>query len=111
MPLMFARGPEAGADTDALNKALARALGPDAASVPTLERAGAPLDADVAAAIRRWQSGVGIIADGIVGPRGQVLLELLPSQGDKFGAVKPSVSNVCRLFPATKPANIARYLP
>jgi hypothetical protein len=99
----------AGAEVDALRAALRTALGADAASFPGLSApAGAPIDADVDAAIRRWQSGVGLIADGIVGPRCQLLLGLAEPV-----ALQPalSVGDVCRLFPATRPANIARYLP
>ena len=61
--------------------------------------------------MRRWQSGIGIIADGVVGPRCQVLLGIIAPQGERFGKLELNVGNVSRLFPATKPANIARYLP
>jgi len=111
MPLLYAKGTPAGADTDALAKALLRALGSDAAPFTALADSGNAIDDEFAAAIRRWQAGVGIIADGIVGPRCQVLLGLLPPQGSKFGPFQLSVSNGSRLFPATKPANIARYVP
>ena len=92
-------------------EALTRELGDDAASFPVLARAGAAIDDEFLAAVRRWQGGVGIIADGVVGPRCQVLLGMIPPQGDKFGSLAVNVGNVSRLFPATKPANIARYLP
>ena len=57
------------------------------------------------------RAGIGVIADGIVGPRCQVLLNIIAPQGDQFGALALNVSHVSQLFPATKPANIARYLP
>jgi len=100
-----------GAEVGALARALARALGDDAAEFPTLPKADS-IDAAFDAAIRRWQAGVGLIADGIVGPQCQVLLGLAPPQGGRFDAPPlTTVAVVSRLFPATKPANIARYLP
>ena len=70
--------------------------------------AGDQLDADTEAAVRRWQSGVGLIADGVVGPRCQELLgmEVFPDL-----ELHPGADAVRGLFPATKPANIARFLP
>ncbi|APW38890.1 peptidase C1 [Rhodoferax koreense] len=102
---------DAGADVDRLRKALAAALGADAAGFPVLKAAaGGAIDDEFDAAIRRWQSGIGVIADGIVGPRCQLLLGLsAPSPLEMNPAV--NVGNVSQLFPATKPANIARYLP
>ncbi len=102
----------AGEWVDRLRAALAATLGAEAAATfHSLSAApGSAIDEDFDAAIRRWQSGVGIIADGIVGPRCQVLLGLrkaTPLQLDP----PIDVGLVCRLFPATKPANIARYLP
>jgi hypothetical protein len=40
-----------------------------------------------------------------------MLLGMIPQQGNKFIDTPLNVNNVCQLFPATKPANIARYLP
>lgn len=100
---------DAGADVDLLRATLATLLAGDANAFPSLSAPpGRPIDDDFDAAIRRWQSGVGLIADGIVGPRCQVLLELaapVPLQPPL------NVGDVSRLFPATRPANIARYLP
>jgi predicted chitinase len=110
MQLLLDAG-DSGAEVDKLAQALTRELGADAASFPVLARAGAAIDEEFLAAVRRWQSGVGVIADGVVGPRCQVLLGMIPPQGDKFGTLAITVANVSRLFPATKPANIARYLP
>ena len=115
MRVLLRKGDE-GADVEALARALRRELGADAAMFEALEIAGgragdATIDDDLDAAIRRWQAGIGIIADGIVGPRCQALLGLIESPGELFGAYRPGVGRVSRLFPATKPANIARYLP
>ena len=86
MQLLFDAG-DSGTEVDKLAKALTRELGEDAAAFPVLARAGAAIDEEFLAAVRRWQGGVGIIADGIVGPRCQVLLGMIPAQGDKFGSV------------------------
>lgn len=94
-----------------LAKALTRELGSDAQAFPVLAQANVTIDDTFDAAIRRWQAGIGVIADGIVGPRCQVLLNIIGPQGDQFGALALNVSHVSQLFPATKPANIARYLP
>ncbi|HUD31942.1 MAG TPA: peptidase C1, partial [Variovorax sp.] len=110
MRLLMHKG-DAGDDVDALARALKRELGADSKPFDVLDQTGGAIDDDFDAAIRRWQSGVGIVADGIVGPRCQVLLELIAPQGDDFGAFRMNVGRVSRLFPATKPANIARYLP
>ena len=110
MQLLMTAG-DSGVEVDRLARALAREIGEDADSFPVLAQAGAAIDDAFLAAVRRWQSGIGIIADGVVGPRCQVLLGLVPPQGDRFGGLELNVGNVSRLFPATKPANIARYLP
>jgi len=95
-----------GADVTALGAALKRELGDDATVFPGLDRAHT-IDAGFDAAIRRWQAGIGMIADGIVGPCCQAILGLV-KPGKRNG---PTVASVTQLFPATKPANIARYLP
>ena len=96
-----------GQPVTALRRALVRQLGAEAAEFGGLA-AGDGIDAATEAAIRRWQAGVGLIADGVVGPRCQLLLGLrkaLPMAVDlRLGPVR-------QLFPATKPANIDRYLP
>ncbi|MEO5606075.1 MAG: C1 family peptidase [Polaromonas sp.] len=112
-----------GADVEHLRQALAGALGADADAFAVLKQAGSSIDSDFDAAIRRWQAGIGVIADGIIGPRCQLLLGLAPPVPLTLGSVPANgpasgpgnepvnVGSVCRLFPATKPANIARYLP
>lgn len=90
-----------------LRKSLGSQLGEDAADYPRLA-IGTAFDADTEAALRRWQSGVGIVADGVAGPYGQSLLGMRAAAGleapHDLAAVRP-------LFPATKPANVVRYLP
>jgi hypothetical protein len=110
MQLLMTKG-DSGAEVDKLAKALAKELGPEASEFPVLARAGAAIDDEFDAAIRRWQAGIGIIADGVVGPHNQVLLGLIAAQGGKFSGLAVDVGHVSRLFPVTKPANIARYLP
>lgn len=106
MAFLLIRG-AAGDDVAALRVALAQQLGADAQSYGKLA-AGNVLDANVEAAARRWQSGVGLVADGVIGPRCQELLGL--RQPQKMAVVLDLV-HVRGLFPATKPANIDRYLP
>ena len=104
--LLWVRGDQ-GTQIRRLRKKLALLLGDDAREFAALAR-GDIIDADVEAATRRWQAGVGLIADGVVGPRCQNVLglrEQLPME------VRFDADHVQRLFPATKPANIKRYLP
>ncbi|WP_313623034.1 C1 family peptidase [Achromobacter sp.] len=100
-----------GNDIEPLRKALARALGADAAAFAVLQKPGTVIDGEFDAAIRRWQAGIGAISDGIIGPRCQLLLGLSSPVPLRLGAEPVNVGTVSRLFPATKPANIARYLP
>jgi len=98
-----ARGPE----VKLLRESLVQQLGADAALFDKLG-SGNELDATAEAAVRRWQSGVGLVADGIVGPRCMALLGLSKTAAME---VDLELATVRRLFPATKPANIERYLP
>lgn len=98
-----------------LAAALARELGDEANDFKVLQEAEPAIDEEFLAAVRRWQAGIGVIADGIVGPLCQMLLELAPEPA-LAGKLAPlevplSVAAVSQLFPGTKPANIARYLP
>jgi peptidoglycan hydrolase-like protein with peptidoglycan-binding domain len=97
-----------GADVTRLRKALLAVLGDDAADIPGLRGAGDVFDADVEAAVRRWQAGVGLIADGIVGPHCMTALGLVKPPA---AAAFLGTNEVRTLFPATKPANVSRYLP
>lgn len=96
-----------GAQVKQLRQKLAAELGADAADFPKLAT-GQVFDADLEAAVRRWQSGSGLIADGVIGPRCKALLGL--SQPKPL-SIPLELDSVRRLFPATKPSNVARYLP
>ena len=109
MDILMSKG-SVGDDVERLRKALAKALGDDAKLFASLGRSGTPIDDDFDAAIRRWQAGVGLIGDGVIGPRCQVLLDLIVLEASQFELVL-DVAHVSQLFPATKAANIARYLP
>ncbi|MBC7918660.1 MAG: peptidoglycan-binding protein [Rhodoferax sp.] len=106
MKVLWVRG-DTGNDVRKLRQALAAQLGSEAALYGALGQ-GDTLDADTEAAVRRWQSGVGLIADGVVGPYCQQVLGLR-KPGPLARELK--LEWVQRLFPATKPANISRYLP
>ncbi len=88
-------------------QALALQLGSDAGQFPGLAK-GDVFDPGTEAATRRWQAGVGLIADGIAGPYCQEVLGVLTL---KKLALPLDLPSVRQLFPATKPANISRYLP
>lgn len=68
MDILMSKG-SVGEDVERLRKALAKALGGVAGLFASLARSGTPIDDDFDAAIRRWQAGVGLIGDGVVGPR------------------------------------------
>lgn len=106
MQNLLTRGSKGG-DVRELKLALVEQLGADAAAFGNLAR-GDELDADTEAAVRRWQAGVGLVADGVMGPYCQTVLGLR-SAGPL--ALSLSLEIVRHMFPATKPANIARYLP
>ncbi len=106
MDILLVRGHQ-GPEVAALRMALARELGTDAQAFPGLDQ-GEDMTPDVEAAARRWQSGVGLVADGVVGPYCLQLLGLRPAPQFE---VPLTLELVRQLFPATKPANIARYLP
>ncbi|MBC7680761.1 MAG: peptidase C1, partial [Ferruginibacter sp.] len=105
MDTLLVRGSK-GPAVQKLRTALFNELGTDAQAFPGLEE-GDEMAVDVEAAARRWQSGVGLVADGVVGPYCLQLLGLRPAP--KF-EVPLTLELVRPLFPATKPANIARYL-
>lgn len=96
-----------GQEVALLRQRLVDQLGPDAQGFAHLGT-GQSMDADLEAAARRWQSGVGLIADGVVGPHCQIVLGMRQSVDI---AVPLQLDLVRRLFPATKPANISRYMP
>jgi hypothetical protein len=106
MDTLLARN-KSGSDVVEFRKQLAKALGDEGQRFPGLA-AGNEFDALTESAVRHWQSGIGIVADGLVGPYCQSLLGLrtLTDMGMPL-----SVDLVKPLFPATKPSNIQRYLP
>ena len=74
MQILLMTGHE-GAEVEALKARLAAELGGDAISFPGVLR-GATFDSDTEGAARRWQAGMGIVADGVIGPRCLALLGL-----------------------------------
>ena len=92
-----------------LKKALIRELSDSAASYPGLSKgSNQAFDADTETALRAWQSSVGLVADGIAGPRTLAALGI-----SKATALEVTADNatVGKLFPYTRTANIARNLP
>lgn len=90
-----------------LKKALRKALGDGAATYPDLA-AGDDFNADTETALRAWQSSVGLVADGIAGPRSLAALGVLTPAAM---AVKVDAATVNKLFPFTRTSNIASNLP
>ncbi len=90
-----------------LKKALRKALGEGAAAYPDLA-AGDEFNADTETALRAWQSGVGLVADGIAGPRNLAALGVLKPAAM---AVNVDAATVNKLFPFTRTSNIATNLP
>ena len=96
-----------GAAVVRLKKSLREVLGEVAKTYPGLAD-GDVFDADTEIALRAWQGSVGLVADGIAGPRAQTALNMAPPA--RF-AVSLDTATVSRLFPFTKSANIANNLP
>lgn len=92
----------------ALKQALKRELGDRASAFPGLDN-GNSFDADTEAALRLWQSSVGMVADGVAGPWvcDALRIDSLPEL-----QVVLSTERVAKAFPAaTKPSSISRNLP
>ncbi|WP_095196128.1 C1 family peptidase [Pseudomonas sp. Irchel 3A7] len=106
MNMLLARN-QSGDDVAQLRQKLAKALAADEQGFPGLA-SGRDFDALTESAVRHWQSGIGIVADAVVGPYCQSLLGLREL---KSLAMALSVDTVKLLFPATKASNIQRYLP
>ncbi|MCX7166987.1 MAG: peptidoglycan-binding protein [Rhodocyclales bacterium] len=104
--LLLMRG-NAGKEVAALKAALRKAMGEGAATYPGLA-AGNEFEADTETALRAWQSGVGLVADGIAGPRSLSALGIAPTAEL---AVSVDGALVGKLFPYTRTSNIARNLP
>lgn len=96
-----------GPDVAQLRKKLASVLQTEASAFPGLA-VGNSFDALTDAAVRRWQSGIGLVADGIVGPYCQSILGMITLQATDVAITLDAVK---QLFPATKASNIARNLP
>jgi hypothetical protein len=106
MAVLYKQGSQGAGVKDILT-ALAKALGPDAAAYPKLTQVDS-IDVQADAAIRRWQAGLGLLADGVLGP---LCLSQLGVRQDPPLSQPLSLELVRPLFPFTKPANISRYLP
>ena len=104
--LLLMRG-NAGADVVTLKAALRKILGANATRYPGL-KSGNQFDADTEAALRAWQASVGLVADGIAGPRSLSALGMTPPA--KL-AVEVDVASVKKLFPFTRASSIANNLP
>jgi peptidoglycan hydrolase-like protein with peptidoglycan-binding domain len=96
-----------GPDIARLRTTLAATLGGDAAQYAGLAQ-GDVFDEVTEAAVRHWQSGIGIVADGIVGPYCKALLELETHPKLNLNLTVPSVKT---LFPGAKLSNVQRNLP
>jgi predicted chitinase len=96
-----------GAAVSSLKTALKKQLGDAARAYAGLE-SGDLFDSDTEGAVRRWQAGVGLIADGIVGPH---CLTRLGLREPVELQIEPALEALRVLFPQTKPSNIVRYLP
>lgn len=96
-----------GEEVTELKKALRKALGKDASAYPGLAD-GDVFDTDTETALRAWQSSVGLVADGIAGPRTLSALDIFPPAAL---AVSVDTALVSKLFPYTKTSNIAKNLP
>ena len=106
MQILLARG-MSGDYVAALKTQLKKELG-DLLAAAFGGLAGDTFDSNTEAAVRNWQTGVGLIADGVVGPH---CLTVLGLRARKPLEIVPDLAAVRQLFPQTKPSNIARYLP
>lgn len=97
----------AGKEVAGLKKALCKVLGKGALSYPGLVD-GDTFDADTETALRAWQTSVGLVADGIAGPRTLSALGISPPA--KL-AVSVDAATVSKLFPYTRTSSIAKNLP
>lgn len=104
--LLLMRG-NAGKKIAELKKGLRKSLGADAAAYAGLA-SGDKFCADTETALRAWQLGVGLVADGIAGPRTLAALGVAPAP---TFAVRVDAALVGRLFPYTRTSSIARNLP
>lgn len=106
MEIILARGQQ-GKDIARLRGTLAKTIGDDAGQYTGIAK-GDVFDELTEAAVRHWQSGIGVIADGIVGPYCQALLNLVSHPPL---ALPLTVDLVSSLFPGAKTSSVQRYLP
>jgi peptidoglycan hydrolase-like protein with peptidoglycan-binding domain len=104
--LLLMRG-NVGKEVADLKAALSKALGDAAAAYPGLD-GGEEFNADTETALRAWQNSVGLVADGIAGPRTLSALGISPPAELTVSVDK---TLVCKLFPFTRTSNIAKNLP
>jgi predicted chitinase len=104
--LLLMRG-NVGSEVSELKKALRSALGASASAYPDLATSDV-FNADTETALRTWQSSVGLVADGIAGPRTLSALGIAPSADL---AVPVDTALVGKLFPFTRKSSIATNLP
>ncbi|MCF8176863.1 MAG: peptidoglycan-binding protein [Burkholderiaceae bacterium] len=88
-------------------QSLLTALGREAAIYRGLS-GGDTFDADTETALRAWQLGVGLVADGIAGPRTLAALGVSPAP---TLSVSVDTLRVGKVFPYTRTSSIARNLP
>lgn len=106
MNILLSRG-QKGPDIARLRAALAKVMGADARQYAGLAK-GSEFDAMTEAAVRHWQSGIGIVADGIVGPYCKALLDLERHAPLEIELTVPVVK---RFFAGAKLSSVQRYLP
>lgn len=106
MEIILAKGQQ-GKDIASLRAALAKTIGDDSAQYAGLAK-GNLFDELTEAAVRHWQSGIGVVADGVVGPYCQALLSL--AEHPKL-ALPLTVDFVSSLFPGAKTSSVQRHLP
>ncbi len=121
MRKLMVRG-QSGAEVARLRSLLAQAMG-DEAPLYSLQTPGKTLDAETEAALRAWQTGVGLVGDGVAGPCVWERLSAATAaptdtKTDAPAHASPAATQVLlseaqvrAAFPATKPANISRYWP
>ena len=105
--LLLMRGGNAGKEVAKLKKALRKILGDAATSYPGLT-SGNAFDTDTETALRVWQASVGLVADGIAGPRSLSALGVTPPAKLDIELDNATVS---KLFPRTRTSSIAKNLP
>jgi len=94
----------------ALRATLHQALGPAAAPYAGLATGGELFDATLGGALRCWQAGRGLVADGLVGPRNLHALGLEPPDQPRL-EVELHATAAQALFPGAKAAAVSCFLP